>query len=59
MAKNILVLNDEENTLGSLIQELAKNGYTPYSTTNADDCVDLFETVQPAVLFLNLKTQQL
>ena len=56
MAKNVLVLNDDENSLGELIEGLANTGYTPFSTTDADDCIDQFEDVQPLVLVLSLKT---
>ena len=43
MAKDIFVLNDTENSLASLIESLAQNGYAPHSTTDADDCVDLLD----------------
>ena len=56
MAKNVLVLNDEENSLGELIEGLQAAGYTAYSTTNADDCIDKFDEISPKALYFSLKT---
>ena len=56
MAVNVLVLNDEENSLGSLIEALQAGGYTAYSTTSADDCIDKFEEISPKALYFSLKT---
>ena len=56
MAKNVLVLNDDENSLGELIEGLQAAGYTAYSTTNADDCIDKFDEISPKALYFSLKT---
>ena len=56
MAKNVLVLNDDENSLGELIEGLQAAGYTAYSTTNADDCIDKFDEISPRALYFSLKT---
>ncbi len=54
MPKNVLVLNDSEGSLTPLIEALAQNGYTAYSTENSDNCVDMFDEVQPQILLLSL-----
>ena len=51
MPKNVLVLNDSEGSLTPLIEALAQNGYTAYSTDNSDYCVDKFDEVQPGPLW--------
>ncbi|MBT6435651.1 MAG: hypothetical protein HOK28_21330, partial [Deltaproteobacteria bacterium] len=56
MAKHVLILNDDENSLGELIEALANAGYTAFNTTDADDCIDQFEIVKAELLFLSLKT---
>ena len=45
MAKNVLLLNDPDNSLGEIQEAIQKAGYTAYMTDNSDDAIELFEKI--------------
>ena len=46
MAKNVLLLNDPDNSLGEIQEAIQKAGYTAYMTDNSDDAIELFEKIE-------------
>ena len=55
MAKNVLLLNDPDNSLGDLQEAIQKAGYTAYMTDNSDDAIELFEKIEGKFCLLSLK----
>ena len=55
MAKNVLLLNDPDNSLGDIQEAIQKAGYTAYMTDNSDDAIELFEKIEGKFCLLSLK----
>ncbi|MEC8052158.1 MAG: hypothetical protein VX210_15300 [Myxococcota bacterium] len=55
MAKNVLLLNDPDNSLGEIQEAIQKAGYTAYMTDNSDDAIELFEKIEGKFCLLSLK----